>query len=313
MPSSRFRFSGTDQHIRAKLFGIGSAGCSIIEGSSLPTVAFSTSDADLARSHADRKFGMSLDRLASLAGAESTIMKLLPSIAGHELLDLFNNTDAAFMMSGLGGMTGSLGSKVFSLVARAKGVVCVSLVTFPFSAESLRRREMADRSMGPILKNSDLCLVFDNDKLSSLAPNLQLSRAFSLLNGIMMRPVKDLCSIMGRSDVHAFKQAVDGCPYARFGLGLAGGDDRVRRVVEEAMSSPWFDYDPAEADAVVAVYCSADPWDKEADSILKELEMRMTSARLLWGSYADPSLGQRVRLSLVLCKSGKDLPFVRRS
>ena len=268
----------------------------------MPTIAFSTSEADLARSTAERKFRMSPERLTGLSGPESAVVKLLPSIAGHEMLDLFNNTDMAFLMSGLGGATGSLGTKIFSLVARAKNVPSVSLVTCPFSAESIRRREVAEGSLNALIKNSDLCLVFDNDKLSSLAPNLLLSRAFGLLNGIMMRPVRDMCSTIGRPDLQTFRQAVDGSEYARFGLGLARGDERIDRVVGEAFSSPWFDYDVSVATAAIAFYCAADPWDKEAEAIVTRVEERVPSARLLWGTYGDASLGERIRLSLILCR-----------
>jgi len=303
MPNSRYRFSQTaDSRVRAKLFGIGSAGCNIIEGSDLQTVAFSTSEADLARSTAERKFRMSPERLLGLSGPESAVMKLLPSIAGHEVLDLFNNTDVAFLMAGLGGTTGSLGSKVFSLVSRAKNVPSISLVTCPFSAESIRRREVAEKFLAALMKSSEMCLVFDNDKLSSLAPNLQLSRAFGVLNGIMNRPVRDICMTLGRTDLPAFAQAIGGSKYARFGLGLARGDERLDRVVAEAFSSPWFDYDLTEAAVAVAVYSAADPWDKEAEGILSRVEERIPSARLLWGSYVDESLCDRIRLSLILCR-----------
>jgi cell division protein FtsZ len=304
MPNYRFRFSqhSADSRIRAKVFGIGSAGCNIVEGASVPTIAFSTSEADLSRSTAERKFLMSPERLAGLSGPEAAIMKLLPAVAGHEMLDLFNNTDMAFLMSGLGGATGSLGSKVFSLVSRAKNVPSIALVTYPFSAESIRRREMAERCLGTLIKSSDLCLVFDNDKLSSLAPNLQLSRAFGILNRIMIRPVRDMCSTICRSDLRTFAQAVDGSGYSRFGLGLARGDERVDKVVAEAFSSPWFDYDVKGTTAAIAIYSAADPWDREAEGIITRVEEGVPSSKLLWGSYPDPSLGERIRLSLVLCR-----------
>ena len=305
MPHFRFRFSKPtpDSNVRVKLFGIGSAGCNVIEGQPLPTVAFSTSDEDLARSGADRKFRMSFERLAGLSGPEGAILKLLPTLAGHELLDLFNNTDLAFLMSGLGGTTGSLGSRLLSLVARSKNVPSVSMVTFPFSAESVRRREVAQSALGAIMKNVNLCLVFDNDKLSSLAPNLQLSRAFAVMNGIMTRPARDICSAMARPDIATFSQAVEGSEYARFGLGLARGDERVERVVAEALSSPWFDYEISETAAAVVIYSATDPWEKEAESIISRIEERLPSAKLLWGSYSDPSLGERIRISLILCRN----------
>ncbi len=307
MPHFRLKFSTPtpDSSIRPKLFGVGSAGCNAIQGQSLPTVAFTTSEEDLARSSADRKFRISYDRLAGLSGPENAIMKLLPSIAGHELLDLFNNTDLAFLVSGLGGTTGSLGSRILSLVAKSRSVPAISIVTFPFSAESIRRREVAQSALGILMKNVDLCLVFDNDMLSSLSPNLQLSKAFAVMNGIMTRSARDLCYSMARQDVPGFIRTVEGCPYARFGLGLGRGDERVRRVAAESLSSPWFDFSLQETAAAIAIYSSSDPWEKEADAVVSQIEERLPSAKLLWGSYPDPSLGERIRLSLILCRPNR--------
>lgn len=291
-----------DLPLRAKLFGLGSAGCNMIEGAQFPTFAFSTSSADLARSHAERKMLIGAERLVGVADARQSILKHLPSIAGHEIVDVFNNTDIAFMFCGLGGMSGSLGAKLFSSIAHAKGTAGVVLAATPFSAESARRRELADQMLRGILSTSTLCLKFDIDMLSSLAPNLPISRAFSLMNSIMQRPVIDLCSSMTRNDVGLLKQVIGDAAYGKFGLGLSRDDDRARKVVEEALSSPWFDYPLEEVTAAVAIYSSSDPWEKEADEIVRELVSRLPSARVVWGSYADPSLKERTRLSLVICR-----------
>src|SRR4030065_303891 len=92
----------------------------------------------------------------------------LPSIVGHELPDMFNNTEIAFMMCGLGGTSGSLGTKLLSSIARVKGTTGIVLAATPFSAESIRRREVASKALHDILSISSLCVEFDNDKLSSL-------------------------------------------------------------------------------------------------------------------------------------------------
>jgi hypothetical protein len=68
------------------------------------------------------------------------------------------------------------------------------------------------------------------------------------------------------------------------------------------MSSPWFDYNLNEVVAAVAVYSAADPWDREMDKILARIEQRMPATRTLWGMYADTSLGERIRLSILLCR-----------
>ncbi len=243
-----------------------------------------------------------MDRLVGLSDSSPDLLKQVKDVVGHELFDVFNNTELAILMCGLGGTTGSLGVKMLCSIAKAKGSTSIVLAATPFSAESHRRRELAAKTLDDVLKSSTLCVEFDNDKLSSLAPNLPLSRAFGVLNGIMLRPVMDLCSAMSRDDVTRLRQIVGDATYGRFGLGLARGDDRVERVVNEALSSPWFDYDFDDVKAAIAVYSAADPWDKEIERVLKSLESRLISARILWGSYSDQGLTDRIRLSLVLCR-----------
>jgi len=303
MANKRTRLSQfpDDQPVRMKLFGLGSAGCNMIEGAPFPTVAFSTSSADIARSHADRKILLGQDRLIGAAHSGHSILKRLPEIAGHEVVDLFNNTDLAFLMCGLGGVSGSIGAKLFTSVAQSRGTVDIVLAAVPFSAESERRRELAMSMLRELHRTSALCIEFSNDKLSDLAPNMPMSRAFGLMNGIMLRPVMDMISTVSRSDMGLLRQVVGNATSGRFGLGLARGDDRVERTVKEALSSPWFDFDLGQVPSAIAVYSSADPWEAEIGKVLSGLEARLPNAGILWGSYQDVALGDRIRLSLVLC------------
>jgi len=107
---------------------------------------------------------------------------------------------------------------------------------------------------------------------------------------------------MSREDIPTFRQLVGDATHARFGLGLARGDERVQRVVQEALSSPWFDFDVKGSRTAIAVYSASDPWDKEAERILSNLEAVMPDTSILWGQYSDQTLGERIRLSLVLCR-----------
>ncbi|MGD9963333.1 MAG: hypothetical protein AB7S97_05485 [Thermoplasmata archaeon] len=291
------------QCARVKVFGLGSAGCNMIETVPFPKVAVSTSSTDLDRAGTDRRVLIGQDRLVGIYSSDKELLKHLPSVAGHEVLDVFNNTDLAFLMCGLGGVSGSLGAKVFSSVAQAKSAIDIVLAATPFSAESSRRRDFAGRMLRELRESATLCVDFGNDQLSTLAPHMPMSRAFKLMNGIMTRPVLDLCASLPKTEMGRFRKMVGEASAGRFGLGLARGDGVVQRVVSEAMSSPWFDFEPSEAACAVAVYCASDPWDKELDEVISQLQSRLTSASLIVGSYADPTLADRVRLSLILCRS----------
>lgn len=292
-----------DQKLRVKLFGLGSAGCNMIGGAPFPTFAFSTSNNDLERSRAERKIFMVQENLVGVSASNHTVLRHLPSVAGHDIVDVMNNTDMAYLMCGLGGVSGSLGLKLFSAVASGRGIFNIACVAAPFSAESLRRREFANKAMKELMQTANICLAFDNDELSTLSPNMPLSRAFAIMNSIMLRPLIDLCAVLPRTDLAPLRSVVSGSPFGRFGLGMARGDERVARVVDEALSSPWFNFDLSEAKVALAVYSAADPWDAESQKIIGSLGARLQNAKVAWGSYADPQLGDRIRLSVILCKT----------
>jgi hypothetical protein len=43
-------------------------------------------------------------------------------------------------------------------------------------------------------------------------------------------------------------------------------------------------------------------WDKEIEKVLSALESRLPLAGIAWGSYADSTLNDRIRLSLIVCR-----------
>ena len=291
-----------DEPWRAKVAGIGSAGCNMIERSPIPPVAFSSSQADLDRSDADEKILISPQKLVGLAQTDVSVIKQMPSVIAEEVGISVKGLDIMFMMAGLGGLTGSVGTAVVSSFARANGVLSVALTAGPFSAESERRRTLADIYTERIMTDVDMMIEFSNDALSSMAPNLPLSRAFAIMNGIMHRPIIDLLAAGTRKDAKVLRGTVGGAVRGRLGLGIARGDERVVKVVDEALSSPWFDFGLEQTEAAIVVYSAADPWDREFGEIVELLHARLGEVRMIHGSYSDGTLGDKIRLSLVLCR-----------
>jgi len=239
-------------------------------------------------------------KLVGLFQSDPAVLSQSPSVAGDELHRLFKDTDIAFLMAGLGGVSGSLGTAVLGQLAKSNGALSVSLVASPFSAESERRREFGAKCLRRIVSSTDACVAFGNDALSDLAPTLSLSKAFAVMNGIMHRPMLDMAKILDVRGLRTFRRVVGETRYARFGLGLGRGDERVLRAVDEAFSSPWFDFDTRGTAAAIAVYSAADPWDREQTRMIEQVQQRLGDANVLYSSYPDENLGDRIRLSLLL-------------
>jgi cell division GTPase FtsZ len=297
-----FSESPSVERARTTLYGLGSAGCNMIAGAPLPTVAVSTSASDLERSRAQARIHLEPSELVGLSQTDPEVIQQTPSVLPQPLRDVMSGVDLACLMVGLGGVTGSVSARLFSSLTKSRKKFGLGLATTPFSAESGRRRDFASETLSAMVASLDLVVEFDNDKLSTLAPNLALSRAFSLMNNIMIRPALDMSSVMSRDDASALREVLGDARCGRFGLGMGRGDERVERVVSEALGSPWFDFPLDEAVAAIAIYASSDPWDKEVRSIADMLGDRLPNARLVMGSYADSTLGDKIRMSLILCR-----------
>ena len=296
------QFRGDDP-IRAKMVGVGSAGCNMLERAPVHSIAFSSSQADLDRSKAEDKVHISPQKLVGLAQTAPSVIKKMPSVVADEVGVSTRDVDMMFLMAGLGGLTGSVGLAVLSSFIRANGLMSVAMAAGPFNAESERRRRLAELYTSRITTDVDLMIEFGNDALSSLAPNLSVSRAFSVLNGIMHRPVIDILAAGTRKDLKVLREVIGGAVRGRLGVGLVRGDERVSRAVDEALSSPWFDFDIEETEAAILVYSSADPWDREFGEIVEMMSSKLGGPRMMHGSYSDPTLGDKIRLSAVLCRS----------
>ncbi len=291
-----------DCNVRAKVFGVGSAGCNMAALSALPSVALSTSKADLERSNAQVRTLVSPERLIGLYQTDPAILRQSVSVAGSDMHRLFTDTDVAFLLAGLGGVSGSLGTAILGQLAKANGSLSIAIVSSPFSAESERRRDFASKCLRRIVASNDLCIAFGNDALSQLAPHLPLSKAFAVMNSILHRPMLDLASSVDRRDLKTLRKVIGDSRFGRFGFGMGRGDGRVGQTVDEALSSPWFDFDLEDVDAAVAIYSAADPWEKERSLLLELIQRRIGECQILHGTYRDESLRDKIRLSLLLLR-----------
>jgi cell division GTPase FtsZ len=178
----------------------------------------------------------------------------------------------------------------------------IAIVSSPFSAESERRREFASKCLRRIVASNDLCIAFGNDALSQLAPHLPLSKAFAVMNSILHRPILDLANSMDRRGAQTLRKVVGDSHLCRFGLGMGRGDGRVEQTVDEAFSSPWFDFGLEDVDAAIVIYSAADPWEKEKSRLLELVQRRIDERPILHGAYRDESLKDKIRLSLLLLR-----------
>jgi cell division protein FtsZ len=286
--------------MRFELFGFGGAGCNIISDSSFPSVAVGVNQADINRCKKSRK--ILVDPAALLGFADADPAVLSPDILPLEVRESLKDNDASIFFAGLGGFAGSNGIRMFASLAKMINRFSISIVSLPFSVESPVRMEIASRSLDDLRRRSDLVISFENDRLTSLVPKMPIDKAFKLMSAIMERPVMDLSRMMADSDVSMVRQIAQRSSVFKLGVGLGRGAMRDVEAMKEAFLSPWFDFVREDAPSAFLMISSYPIDQGEVNGIVRDVQSQLSSARLMFGSYEDPTIGDKIRVTLLVGK-----------
>jgi len=289
--------------LKFEIYGCGGAGCNMIAGSNLPGVAVGTSETELERCGKSRKIFIPAHVLSGFADADPSVLTL--EMLPEAVTSGISENDVSVQVAGLGGFAGSNGSKLFASISKVTSKFNISVVSLPFSVESYNRREIASKALASLRKRSDMTISFENDGLAKLAPTMAMDRAFRLMNAIMERPIIDLSKVMSENDIPMMRQIAKHSGDYKLGVGLGRGPMRDVDATKESLQSPWFDTG-REKYASAFLIISSYPIDpKEVDGIVRDVQTAIPNARLMFGNYEDPLLGDKIRVTLLL---GKPLP-----
>jgi cell division protein FtsZ len=188
-------------------------------------------------------------------------------------------------------------------VCRKKTALCVSNIALPFSVEGKDRRGLADRSLINVHHSSDFTITFPNDHLLKLVPNLPFGKAFGVMNRIMIVPLTELEKVLTVGDLEQVRKDFLHTRYSRLGVGIGAGDMGELKALEEALSSPWFDFDMGRVASALVTISSGNVEEEAVCNVLGELIKRIPRSRIHYAGIADSSLGSKYRIMLILGQS----------
>ncbi len=191
---------GEPQHadIDIKVVGVGGAGCNSITRLSsrklrADLMAITTEKSRLPMIRAPRKILLGEKRTRGRGtGGNPAVGEQVAQLAYNELYNMMDGADLVFVLAGLGGGTGSGAGPVIADIARETGALVVSIVTMPFDAEGMRRRQVAEDAVLKFRDNSHTVIVLDNNRLLSIAKNLPLEKAFAVADYLIGDVISNL-------------------------------------------------------------------------------------------------------------------------
>jgi cell division GTPase FtsZ len=214
------------------------------------------------------------------------------------LVDAVGRPDVLFLFSGLGGEMGSCLSPLIAELAHFKTLTFAS-VCLPFSVEGVGRRSMAKEGLARLRGAADLVAVYANDPLIKLAPNLPLGKAFGVMDRIMLSLPMEMCQCLTAEALHLLKDSL-ARRELRAGIGYGTGLEKERLAVEEALTSPWFPSAEFVPETAFLLISQGEVDRPSVEVCVREMSQALPVRRLLYTSHVDPSIGGKVKVSLLL-------------
>jgi cell division protein FtsZ len=208
----------------------------------------------------------------------------------------------------MGGGTGTGAAPVIAEVARELGILTVAVVTKPFPHEGKKRMAIALEGIRELQQFVDSLILIPNEKLRLvLGGAITLMSGFKAANDVLQNAVQGISDLITRPgfinvDFADVKTVMSNRGMAMMGLGTASGDDRARKAVEAALSSPLLDdLELTGARGIlVNITCDDSLTIDELELINERIgEIASGEADMKSGTSFDPSLNGELRVTVV--------------
>lgn len=223
---------------------------------------------------------------------------------------LEKNTKMVFVTAGMGGGTGTGGAPVIAKLAKEMGILTVGIVTTPFYFEGKRKLNQAKVGIEELRQNVDSIIIISNDKIREIYGNLTRSDAFAKADNILAiaaRSISEIITVAGQVNVdfadvqHVMKNS----GVAIMGSAYAEGEDRARKAIESALSSPLInDNNIIGAQKILLNITSGSGKNQVTIDEIDEISDYIRAAcgsdtDMIFGTCDDEALGEKISVTVI--------------
>ncbi len=296
------------------IVGLGGAGCNIVswiahkEITGSKIIAVDTDATHLMGVKADAKIlmgerayqGKGCGGFAErgIEAARESIKEIKQELAGSTLV---------FILAGLGGGSGTGAAPVVAEATREAGILTVGCVMLPFGYE-LSRRKKALLGIKALAERCDSLVVIDNSRLRAIAGSLPLREGFAIANEFVGVFIKNITETITQAslvnlDFSDLRTVMERGGISSIGIGEAEGENRIKKAVEQALSTPLLDVSDISSTYGVLIHITGGE-DMTLGEVTEAGELILQKApntgRIVWGAKVDASLEGRVKVTAVL-------------
>ncbi len=221
---------------------------------------------------------------------------------------LSSNTNMVFITAGMGGGTGTGAAPVIASTAKEMGILTVAIVTIPFRFEGPERINQAIEGINQLKDHVDSLLVINNEKLREIYGNLTVSKSFEQADDVLAIAAKGIAEII---TVHGYinvdfadvQTVMNNSGVAIMGSATATGEERAKKAIEQALTSPLLNNNDIEGARSVLLNITSGAQEITMDEV-SEITDYVVSATsrdttLIWGIGSDESLGEDISVTII--------------
>jgi cell division protein FtsZ len=240
------------------------------------------------------------------AGGDPEIGAKAAEVDRSQLEEVLYGAQLVFLCAGMGGGSGTGAMPVIAQIAKEQGAIVVSMVTYPFDLERVRKVK-AEEGIQRLRKYSDSVIILDNNRLVKLVPNLPMNEAFAVADDILAKAIgglvwtitqpslinidfADVRSIMGSGDVGFIS------------VGTGKGNDKVTAAAEAVLKNKLLDVDFENAKgALIHISGASDLSLGDAIKAGEVITERMDpKANVKWGARIIPGYEGQIEIVAIV-------------
>ena len=245
------------------------------------------------------------------AGANPKEAERLAVESEQAIRDLIGSeTKMLFITAGMGKGTGTGASPVVAKIAREMGILTIAVVTYPYDLEGKKSFDKADKGIEELKKYVDSLIIIQNQKIMDIYEDETLRVALGYADDVLKNAVKciaELITLDGYQNVdfNDILTIMKDSGEAMLGLAEASGEDRIEKVVSEAMTCSLIDDAAIDSAQNFLFFVRYGEGQELKVSELKKLSQEFDKYRnddtnVIWGHAAEKDLGDKIKLSVII-------------
>lgn len=245
------------------------------------------------------------------AGNKPEVGKKCAEASSDAIKELFTDgTEMVFITAGMGGGTGTGAAPVVARLAKEAGMLTIGIVTVPFMFEGEQKILKALDGAKAMREHVDALLLINNENLIELYPDLNFFNAFEKADDTLANAARSVSDIISERcyinvDFEDVRTTLKDSGTAIISTAYGEGEHRISDAIHNALHSPLLkSHDIFTSKRLLFKFaCSREspnaPKAQELGEINHFTSKLPGSIDVKWGVADDPSLGDKVRVTVL--------------